>query len=212
MLWEMVSRTPGPAGSTMPVASCDEATCWGARPHQAIGAEPARGVGGQRRAAIRARSFRFHGKVLPGFPMTPRRRPLHIRTGNRPRGHTNPRGFIDTPRGSPPPEAPPLVPTVPRGNAVCDAPRRPTGIASQRTPSVPDGIPTQSVGTSLSPLLSPGYHESPVVFGKESRFIERGLRTGPGPRLRLRPGRPPCGRSPRGGSRRTVFLGARRPS
>src|SRR5262249_21662899 len=32
--------------------------------------------------------------------------------------------FFDTPRGSPPPEAPPLVPTVPRGNAVCDAPRR----------------------------------------------------------------------------------------
>ncbi len=104
-------------------------------PHQAIRAEPARGVGGQRRAAIRTLAFLAHGEVLPGFPTNARRRPLHMRTGNRPQGHTNPRGFI-----------------------------------------------------------------------------ARGPRTGPGPRLRRRPGRPRCGRSPRGGSRRTVFSGARRPS
>jgi hypothetical protein len=41
----------------------------------------------------------------------------------------------------------PLVPTVLRGNAVCDALRR-LGHGKTRTQSVQDGIPTQSVGTS----------------------------------------------------------------
>ena len=41
-----------------------------------------------------------------------------------------------------------LVPTVPRGNAVFDAPRRP-GPATERTQSVQDGIPTQERGNEL---------------------------------------------------------------
>jgi hypothetical protein len=40
----------------------------------------------------------------------------------------------------------------------------------RRTQSVPDGIPTRSVGTSLSPLLSPGYQENPVEISEESRI------------------------------------------
>jgi hypothetical protein len=46
------------------------------------------------------------------------------------------------------PESGVLVPTVPRGNAILDAPRRLLG-AESGTQSVPCRIPTQSVGTSL---------------------------------------------------------------
>jgi hypothetical protein len=40
----------------------------------------------------------------------------------------------------------------------------------RRTQSVPDGIPTRSVGTSLSPLQSPGYQEKPVEISEKSRM------------------------------------------
>jgi hypothetical protein len=39
----------------------------------------------------------------------------------------------------------------------------------RRTQSVTDVIPTRSVGTSLSPLLSPGYQENPVEISEKSR-------------------------------------------
>ncbi|MGP0069643.1 MAG: type II toxin-antitoxin system HigB family toxin [Isosphaeraceae bacterium] len=51
---------------------------------------------------------------------------------------------------------------APRGNAVLDAPR-PDGFLAAKwtrtTQSVEDGIPTQSVGTRSSPLLTSGYGE-----------------------------------------------------
>src|SRR5262249_21662900 len=62
-------------------------------------------------------------------------------------------------------------------------PRSPVGMPSatlrvgpprsdpRRTQSVPDGIPTRSMGTRLSPRLSSGYHENPVVIGEESPFL-----------------------------------------
>jgi hypothetical protein len=45
----------------------------------------------------------------------------------------------------------------------------------RRTQSVPDGIPTRSVGTSLSPLLSPGYREKPVEISEKSPKYARNL-------------------------------------
>ena len=60
MLWAMVSRTPGPAGSKMPVASCDEGDMLGS-------AAPIRQLGQSPRGASAGSVAPQSGHVRSGF-------------------------------------------------------------------------------------------------------------------------------------------------
>src|SRR5262249_22352684 len=105
---------------------------------------------------------------------------------------TEKRNKPETPRRTPPRARTPLVPTVLRGNAVCDAPRRVFGGPQPKgTQSVPDGIPTRSVGTRVKTRPQPPGRKksrSPIPVGSWTAI----LGTGPVIRTDDRPGMPGC--------------------